>query len=102
MSTHTRRRALCACGKTLFYLLDTPASALGFTQIDCGRCQYLVWRMYKARGEVLPKRHVLVVHTIAHADGAILQSETLTMDADSGHAMRARPTTDLSEALTIG
>lgn len=94
-STH-RRRVTCACGKTLMYLVRCDASSQGQTQIDCGRCQYLVWRMYKARGETVTKKNVLIVHTISHAAAVIVRSEVFTLD-DGG--MRPRPSEDLQDAL---
>ena len=86
----------CACGKTLMYLVACDADASGQTQIDCGRCQYLVWRMYRAGGETVAKRNVMVVHTIMHADGVLIRSEVFTLD-DGG--MRPRPGSDLRDAL---
>lgn len=91
-----RRRVTCACGKTLMYLVGCDADASGRTQIDCGRCQYLVWRMYKVSGETVMKKNVMVVHTIGHADGVLISSEVFTLD-DGG--VRPRPGTDLVDAL---
>lgn len=97
-----RRRAVCACGKTLCYLLACGPDAEGATQIDCGRCQYLVWRLYKARGEALPKRAVMVVHTIGHAAGAVVESAVLVLETagdDGRQVMRQRPRADLGAAI---
>ena len=96
MSTNLRRRVTCACGKTLMYLVHCDADAKGMTQIDCGRCQYLVWRMYKARGETVAKKNVMVVHTVTHAAGLLIRSEVFTLDEG---VMRPRPGSDLRDAL---
>lgn len=96
MSTHTRRRAVCACGKTLCYLLACGPDAEGATQIDCGRCQYLVWRLYRSRGEELPKRALMVLHTVSHDCAAVTDSEVLSLTEG---AMRARPAADLRAAI---
>ena len=97
MSAPTRRRRVtCACGKTLMYLVACDADASGQTQIDCGRCQYLVWRMYKAAGETVTKKNVMIVHTVTHGGGTLIRSEVFTLD-DGG--MRPRPGSDLRDAL---
>lgn len=94
--TPRRRRVTCACGKTLLYLIACPPDAPGATQIDCGRCQYLVWRLYRSRGEELPKRALMVLHTIGHAAGAVTGSEVLAL---SDGAMHQRPASDLRAAI---
>lgn len=97
-----RRRAVCACGKTLCYLLACGEDAEGATQIDCGRCQYLVWRLYKGRGEAIPKRAVMVVHTIGHASATVVESAVLVLEtagADGRQVMRQRPQVDLPAAI---
>lgn len=96
MSANQRRRVTCACGKTLMYLVYCDADASGMTQIDCGRCQYLVWRMYKARGETVAKKNTMVVHTVTHAAGLLIRSEVFTLDEG---VMRPRPGSDLRDAL---
>lgn len=95
-TTPRRRRVACACGKTLLYLIACPPDAPGATQIDCGRCQYLAWRLYRSRGEELPKRALMVLHTISHAGGTVTGSEVLVL---TGGAMRARPISDLRAAI---
>ncbi len=91
-----RRRVTCSCGKTLMYLVGCDATTSGRTQIDCGRCQYLVWRLYRSRGEDMPKRALMVLHTIGHAVGAITGSEVLALDNGT---MRQRPAADLRAAI---
>lgn len=95
-ATPRRRRVTCACGKTLLYLIACPPDAPGATQIDCGRCQYLVWRLYRSRGEELPKRALMILHTIDHAGAVVTGSEVLVL---SGGTMRARPAADLVAAI---
>lgn len=94
--TPRRRRVTCVCGKTLLYLIACPTDAPGATQIDCGRCQYLVWRLYRSRGEDMPKRALMVLHTVSHDCAAVTDSEVLSLTEG---AMRARPAADLRAAI---
>ena len=93
--TH-RRRVTCACGKTLMYLVGCDATTTGVTQIECGRCQYRVWRMDKAVGETVTKKNVMIVHTVTHATGTVIRSEVFALDEGG---MRPRPGSDLQDAL---
>lgn len=96
-----RARVTCPCGRPLLYVVG-PSSGNCQVELDCSRCQYLVWRTYKAAGDALAKRSVMVVHTVELPAGRVVKSIVLTLDggdAARGYFMRQRPVGDLARAL---
>lgn len=103
-----RASVRCVCGRPLFDLLDHPEAADGIgpasrVQVDCTRCQYMVFLLYRWRGRPCDKREVLVVHTVDLRAGAVVLSEVF-IGAKAGDrrgdrgGMRA-PADDLHEAM---
>lgn len=103
-----RASVRCVCGRPLFDLLDHPEAADGMgpasrVQVDCPRCQYLVFLLYRWRGQPCDKRQVLVVQTVDLRTAAVVLSEVF-IGAKAGDRRGDRggsraPASDLQEAM---
>lgn len=103
-----RASVRCVCGRPLFDLLDHPDASDGSghasrMQVDCSRCQYMVFLLYRWQGRPCDKQQVLVVHTVDLRSGDVVLSE-IFIGAKAGDRRGDRggeraPESDLHEAM---
>jgi len=94
-------RVMCGCGRQLFKLYDprrTPPrrSTAGQVEIDCPKCQYILWRYVRERDPEVKKKDLIVTRLVDLGAARVIGAYVRQAGAGAPERMDAR---DLAAAL---